>query len=181
MTGQPTTLPEEATVAEAAKGMETKTSEMSSSFGKGRGAELATLSPDDSIPDAVRIMRKRAIRRIPVVEDGSRSSSCQSGTLAIERDTDSALADIGASSRTSSSALHGMGYRHAVREVRFLLQARRLGGQRSDSAAAHSIGDFIVATFEMRVRPTDPSSLAGIRVGLARAWGAQGSNPPVGD
>jgi CBS domain-containing protein len=59
--------------------------------------DLAALSPDDTIADAVRIMRARALRRIPVVE-GSRPIGIVSiGDLAVERDTDSALADISAS------------------------------------------------------------------------------------
>jgi CBS domain-containing protein len=59
--------------------------------------ELATVSPDDSIADAVRIMRKQALRRIPVVDGGRPVGIVSIGDLAVERDTDSALADISAS------------------------------------------------------------------------------------
>jgi CBS domain-containing protein len=124
MTGQPTTLPEDATVAEAAKRMrddaigdvlvvregaltaivtdrdiavrvvaedrlpaETPLREISS-------GDVVALSPDDSIPDAVRIMREQAVRRIPVVEGGRPVGIVSIGDLARERDSDSALADI---------------------------------------------------------------------------------------
>jgi CBS domain-containing protein len=127
MTAAPTTLPEDATVADAARRMrdedigdvlvvreeeltavvtdrdiavravaedrppaETRLRDIASK-------DMATVSPDDTIADAVRIMRERALRRIPVVE-GSRPVGIVSiGDLAVERDTDSALADISAS------------------------------------------------------------------------------------
>jgi CBS domain-containing protein len=127
MTAAPTTLPEDATVADAARRMrdedigdvlvvreeeltavvtdrdiavravaedrppaETRLRDIASK-------DLATVSPDDTIADAVRIMRERALRRIPVVE-GSRPVGIVSiGDLAVERDTNSALADISAS------------------------------------------------------------------------------------
>jgi CBS domain-containing protein len=127
MTAAPTALPEDATVADAARRMrdedigdvlvvreeeltavvtdrdiavravaedrppaETRLRDIASK-------DLATVSPDDTIADAVRIMRERALRRIPVVE-GSRPVGIVSiGDLAVERDTDSALADISAS------------------------------------------------------------------------------------
>jgi CBS domain-containing protein len=56
--------------------------------------ELVTLGPDDTVEDAVRIMRDRAIRRIPVVEEGKPVGIVSIGDLAIERDPRSALADI---------------------------------------------------------------------------------------
>lgn len=59
--------------------------------------DLATVSPDDSIADAVRIMRNKALRRVPVVERGRPVGVVSIGDLAVERDTDSALADISAS------------------------------------------------------------------------------------
>jgi CBS domain-containing protein len=127
MTTDPTTLPEDATVADAARRMrdedigdvlvvregeltailtdrdiavrvvaedrapaETRLGEISSK-------DMATLSPDDTIADAVRIMRDRALRRIPVVDKGRPVGIVSIGDLALERDTDSALADISAS------------------------------------------------------------------------------------
>lgn len=58
--------------------------------------DVATLSPEDSVGDAVRIMRERAVRRVPVVDGGDPVGIVSIGDLAIERDTDSALADISA-------------------------------------------------------------------------------------
>ena len=58
--------------------------------------ELDCLAPDDSVEDAIRLMRKRAVRRVPVVEDGRPIGIVSIGDLAIERDADSALADISA-------------------------------------------------------------------------------------
>jgi CBS domain-containing protein len=127
MTSDPTTLPEDATAADAARKMrdedigdvlvvregeltaivtdrdiavrvvaqdrspaETHLSEISSE-------NLARLSPDDAVADAVRIMREEALRRIPVVEGGRPVGVVSIGDLAVKRDTDSALADISAS------------------------------------------------------------------------------------
>jgi CBS domain-containing protein len=56
--------------------------------------DLETLSPEDSASDAVRLMSSKAIRRVPVVEDGKPVGIVSIGDLAIEQDPDSALADI---------------------------------------------------------------------------------------
>src|SRR3954465_15868511 len=56
-----------------------------------------TLRPDDTVEDAIRIMRDKAVRRLPIVEDGRPIGIVSIGDLAVERDTDSALADISAS------------------------------------------------------------------------------------
>jgi CBS domain-containing protein len=58
--------------------------------------ELETLSPDDSIDDAVAKVRAADVRRLPVVEGGRAVGIVSLGDLAIERDRDSALADISA-------------------------------------------------------------------------------------
>jgi CBS domain-containing protein len=58
--------------------------------------ELTTLSPDDSIAQAVSIMRDKAIRRLPVVEDGRPVGIVSLGDLAVERDPDSTLGGISA-------------------------------------------------------------------------------------
>ena len=58
--------------------------------------ELTTLSPTDSIVQAVEIMRGKAIRRLPVVEDGRPVGIVSLGDLAVERDPDSALGGISA-------------------------------------------------------------------------------------
>lgn len=57
---------------------------------------LVAMSPDDSTGDAVRLMREKAIRRLPVVESGKPVGIVSIGDLAIELDRDSALADISA-------------------------------------------------------------------------------------
>lgn len=58
--------------------------------------EVVTLSPDDPVDQAVRLMRERAIRRVPVVEGKRPVGMVSIGDLAMERDQDSALADISA-------------------------------------------------------------------------------------
>lgn len=59
--------------------------------------EVVTLSPSDAVAQAVAQMRDKAIRRVPVVDDDGRPVGIVSiGDLAVERDSDSALADISA-------------------------------------------------------------------------------------
>jgi CBS domain-containing protein len=60
--------------------------------------DLVTLTPDQSVTEAVRLMREKAIRRIPVVSEGTTIGIVSIGDLAMERDEDSALADISAAS-----------------------------------------------------------------------------------
>jgi CBS domain-containing protein len=55
-----------------------------------------TLSPDQAVEEAIRMMRDNAVRRIPVVEDGIPVGILSIGDLALERDKESALADISA-------------------------------------------------------------------------------------
>jgi CBS domain-containing protein len=126
MTSDPTTFPEEATAVDAARSMRDDDigdvlvvrdgelvavvtdrdiavrvvaedrSPAETTLGEVASKELATVSPDDSIADAVRIMRELALRRIPVVEGKRPIGVVSIGDLAIERDSDSALADISA-------------------------------------------------------------------------------------
>ena len=56
--------------------------------------DLTTVSRKDPIEDAVRLMREKALRRLPVVEKGVLVGVVSIGDLALERDRDSALADI---------------------------------------------------------------------------------------
>lgn len=58
--------------------------------------DIVTVSPDDDVTDAVTLMRERALRRLPVVDNGKPVGIVSIGDLAIERDSDSALADISA-------------------------------------------------------------------------------------
>jgi CBS domain-containing protein len=55
---------------------------------------VATVSPDDTVEAVIGMMRTLAIRRVPVVEAGRPVGIVSLGDLAIERDGDSALADI---------------------------------------------------------------------------------------
>jgi CBS domain-containing protein len=56
--------------------------------------DVKTLTPDSSIEDAIRIVREHNVRRIPVIEDGRPAGIVSIGDLALERDSDSALADL---------------------------------------------------------------------------------------
>ena len=56
--------------------------------------EVTALSPEDPIEEAIRIMREQAVRRIPVIENDRPVGIVSIGDLAVERDPDSALADI---------------------------------------------------------------------------------------
>ncbi len=58
--------------------------------------ELTMTLPDTEVDDAVRLMREKALRRLPVVEDGRPIGIVSLGDLAIVRDPMSALADISA-------------------------------------------------------------------------------------
>jgi CBS domain-containing protein len=59
-------------------------------------SEVITVAPDDSEKQAVRLMREHAVRRLPVVDNGRPVGIVSIGDLAIDLDTDSALADISA-------------------------------------------------------------------------------------
>ena len=58
--------------------------------------DLVELDPSATIDDAVKLMRDRAIRRVPVVRDHKPVGIISIGDLARERDPESALADISA-------------------------------------------------------------------------------------
>ena len=58
--------------------------------------DLAAVAPDAEVDEAIRLMRERAIRRIPVVEGDRPLGIVTLGDLAIARDRESALADISA-------------------------------------------------------------------------------------
>jgi CBS domain-containing protein len=73
-----------------AEGRDAKTTKVGDIASKG----LKSLSPTDSVEDAVRLMREQKIRRLPVVEDGRPVGIVSIGDLAQERDPRSALADI---------------------------------------------------------------------------------------
>ena len=58
--------------------------------------DLTAVSPDDPVERAVELMRERAVRRLPVVKRGKIVGIVSIGDLAVERDPESALADISA-------------------------------------------------------------------------------------
>jgi CBS domain-containing protein len=124
MTGNPVTLPKDATIVEAARlmrdrdigdvivvegedaaGIVTDRDIVVRAVAEGRApesvrleqaqsGELTAVSPEDPVERAIQLMRERAVRRVPVVEDGKPVGVVSIGDLAIERDPDSALADI---------------------------------------------------------------------------------------
>jgi CBS domain-containing protein len=65
-------------------------------LGEACTTDLTALGPDDSIDDAIREIREKHIRRLPVVEDGRPVGILSIGDLALERDKESALAEISA-------------------------------------------------------------------------------------
>ena len=58
--------------------------------------ELSTVSPADSVDHAVQLMRQKALRRLPVVENGRPVGIVSLGDLAQNRDPQSALGEISA-------------------------------------------------------------------------------------
>ena len=59
--------------------------------------ELTTVPPMASVDDAVRLIRQKAIRRLPVVEDNGEVLGIISiGDIAVAKDRESALADVSA-------------------------------------------------------------------------------------
>lgn len=58
--------------------------------------DVVTLEPNANIGEAVRLMSERAIRRIPIVENGRPVGIVSLGDLAVTQDPNSALADISA-------------------------------------------------------------------------------------
>jgi CBS domain-containing protein len=58
--------------------------------------DMTTLSPTDTVDEAVRLMRDKAIRRLPVVEKGKPVGIVSLGDLAVSQDPHSALGNISA-------------------------------------------------------------------------------------
>jgi len=58
--------------------------------------ELAALGPDDDVDQAARLVRDRAVRRIPVVQDGIPVGIVSIGDLALEKDGQSVPSDVSA-------------------------------------------------------------------------------------
>ena len=57
---------------------------------------LAHLTPEDEVDNAIKLMAKKGIRRIPVIEGERAVGVLSLGDLALARDSDSALASISA-------------------------------------------------------------------------------------
>jgi CBS domain-containing protein len=76
-------------IAEGRDPSSTKVSEVATT-------DVKTLTPDSTVEDAIKIVREQHVRRIPVVEGGKPAGIVSIGDLAIERDRESALADISA-------------------------------------------------------------------------------------
>jgi CBS domain-containing protein len=55
---------------------------------------LLTVTPTDSVEEAMRLMRLHAVRRLPVVEAGKAVGIVSLGDLAVERDPKSVLGKI---------------------------------------------------------------------------------------
>ena len=62
-------------------------------------SELAVLRPDDDIKHADRLVRERAVRRLPVIADGVPVGVVSIGDLALGRDERSAVSEISAIAR----------------------------------------------------------------------------------
>ena len=58
--------------------------------------DLTTMAPGDTVSTAVRLMRERSIRRVLVVKDGRPVGIVTMGDLAVQRDPESALAEVSA-------------------------------------------------------------------------------------
>lgn len=58
------------------------------------GSELVVLDPDDDLVQAARLVRDRAVRRIPVLRDGTPVGVVSVGDLALEKDAMSVLSGV---------------------------------------------------------------------------------------
>ncbi|MGW4562965.1 CBS domain-containing protein [Streptomyces sp. NPDC004561] len=63
-------------------------------------SELVTVAPDDDVDRAVQLMRGKALRRLPVVDDGRVVGIVALGDVAVERDPESTLGHISAAGPT---------------------------------------------------------------------------------
>lgn len=57
-------------------------------------SELAVLGPDDDLEQATRLVRERAVRRIPVLADGIPVGVVSIGDLALDEDATSAMSGV---------------------------------------------------------------------------------------
>jgi CBS domain-containing protein len=123
MTTKPASLPASATVADAAKQMReldigdvlveqegrlagivtdrdivvraiAEGRDVTSKLGDIVSSEVVCITPAESADDVIRLMRERALRRVPVVENGRPVGIVALGDLAGERDPRSVLGEI---------------------------------------------------------------------------------------
>jgi CBS domain-containing protein len=123
MTTKPASLPASATVADAAQQMReldigdvlveqegrlagivtdrdivvraiAEGRDITSRLGDIVSSEVVCITPAESADDAIRLMRERALRRVPVVENGRPVGIVSLGDLAGERDPRSVLGEI---------------------------------------------------------------------------------------
>ena len=59
-------------------------------------SDVITVTPDDSVQSAIRTMSDKAVRRLPVVDNGKPVGIVSLGDLAVDSDGEKALADISA-------------------------------------------------------------------------------------
>lgn len=59
-------------------------------------SDVTALDVDSKIGDAIKLMEEKAVRRLPVVEDGKPIGIVTLGDLAIVRDRESALGQVSA-------------------------------------------------------------------------------------
>jgi len=69
---------------------------LTTSVGDICSTDLAVLGPDDDVERATRLVRERAVRRIPVVQDGIPVGVVSIGDLALCKDETSALSQVSA-------------------------------------------------------------------------------------
>jgi CBS domain-containing protein len=65
-------------------------------LGQVASEDLVTLAPDDTAERAVELMRRHAVRRLPVVRDGRVAGIVSLGDLAVEKDPGSVVGHISA-------------------------------------------------------------------------------------
>jgi CBS domain-containing protein len=63
--------------------------------------DLVVLSPDDDVAHAARLIRERAVRRIPVLADGIPVGVVSIGDLALEKDATSVLSGVSSAAPNS--------------------------------------------------------------------------------
>jgi CBS domain-containing protein len=59
-------------------------------------APVAALDSDEEVGSAIRLMRERAVRRVPVIDGGTLVGIVSIGDMAVMRDEQSVLADVSA-------------------------------------------------------------------------------------